>query len=83
MLYRTTINGMISQWAHLCITFIMVFLAVALLILLIDTLTEFFLFMKDLKMEKQEVKKNTKIMMAIHILRALVEGCIRKYCQKT
>ncbi|HDL8466783.1 TPA: EscU/YscU/HrcU family type III secretion system export apparatus switch protein [Yersinia enterocolitica] len=60
MLYRTTINGMISQWAHLCITFIMVFLAVALLILLIDTLTEFFLFMKDLKMEKQEVKKEYK-----------------------
>ncbi|HDL6961213.1 TPA: EscU/YscU/HrcU family type III secretion system export apparatus switch protein [Yersinia enterocolitica] len=60
MLYRTTINGMIGQWAHLCITFITVFLAVALLILLIDTLTEFFLFMKDLKMEKQEVKKEHK-----------------------
>ena len=60
MLYRTTINGMIGQWAHLCITFIIVFLAVALIILLIDTLTEFFLFMKDLKMEKQEVKKEHK-----------------------
>lgn len=60
MLYRTTINGMIGQWAHLCITFIIVFLAVALLILLIDTVTEFFLFMKDLKMEKQEVKKEHK-----------------------
>lgn len=60
MLYRTTINGMIGQWAHLCITFIIVFLAVALLILLIDTMTEFFLFMKDLKMEKQEVKKERK-----------------------
>ncbi|EPZ8123984.1 EscU/YscU/HrcU family type III secretion system export apparatus switch protein [Yersinia enterocolitica] len=60
MLYRTTINGMIGQWAHLCITFIIVFLAVSLLILLIDTLTEFFLFMKDLKMEKQEVKKEHK-----------------------
>lgn len=60
MLYRTTINGMIGQWGHLCITFIIVFLAVALLILLIDTLTEFFLFMKDLKMEKQEVKKEHK-----------------------
>lgn len=60
MLYRTTINGMISQWAQLCITFIIVFLAVALLVLLIDTLTEFFLFIKDLKMEKQEVKKEHK-----------------------
>lgn len=60
MLYRTTINGMIGQWAHLCITFIIVFLSVALIILLIDTLTEFFLFMKDLKMEKQEVKKEHK-----------------------
>ncbi|MFJ1228816.1 EscU/YscU/HrcU family type III secretion system export apparatus switch protein [Yersinia proxima] len=60
MLYRTTINGMIGQWGSLCITFIIVFLAVALIILLIDTLTEFFLFMKDLKMEKQEVKKEHK-----------------------
>ncbi|CNH89652.1 EscU/YscU/HrcU family type III secretion system export apparatus switch protein [Yersinia mollaretii] len=60
MLYRTTINGMIGQWAHLCISFIVVFLAVALLVLLVDTLTEFFLFIKDLKMEKQEVKKEHK-----------------------
>lgn len=60
MLYRTTINGMINQWAHLCIVFIVVFLAVALLVLIIDTLTEFFLFIKDLKMEKQEVKKEYK-----------------------
>ncbi|MBS3050404.1 EscU/YscU/HrcU family type III secretion system export apparatus switch protein [Enterobacter mori] len=60
MNYRNTLNGMINQWVHLCIVFIVVFLAVALIVLLIDTLTEFFLFIKDLKMEKQEVKKEHK-----------------------
>lgn len=60
MLYRTVINGMIKQWASLSTTFIMVFLAVALLIIVIDMITEFFLFIKNLKMEKQEVKKEYK-----------------------
>lgn len=60
MISRTTLNGMIGEWGHLCITFIIVFLAVALVVLLIDTLTELFLFIKDLKMEKQEVKKEHK-----------------------
>ncbi|OAT51381.1 EscU/YscU/HrcU family type III secretion system export apparatus switch protein [Providencia heimbachae] len=60
MLYRTMINGMIQQWVSLCITFIIVFLAVALLIILVDAIAEFFLFIKNLKMEKQEVKKEYK-----------------------
>ncbi|EJD6601903.1 EscU/YscU/HrcU family type III secretion system export apparatus switch protein, partial [Providencia rettgeri] len=41
-------------------TFIVVFLSVALLIILVDMITEFFLFIKNLKMEKQEVKKEYK-----------------------
>lgn len=60
MLYRTMINGMISQWVNLCVTFIIVFLAVALIIILVDALAEFFLYIKNLKMEKQEVKKEYK-----------------------
>lgn len=60
MLYRTTIEGMIQQWADLSTTFIIVFLAVALLIIVVDMITEFFLFIKNLKMEKQEVKKEHK-----------------------
>lgn len=56
MLYRTTIEGMIRQWANLSTTFVIVFLAVALLIIIVDMVTEFFLFIKNLKMEKQEVK---------------------------
>lgn len=60
MLYRTTIEGMIQQWADLSTTFIIVFLAVALLIIIVDMITEFFLFIKNLKMEKQEVKKEHK-----------------------
>lgn len=59
-LYLATLNGMIGQWVHLCIVFIIMFLAVALIVLLADTLTEFFLFIKDLKMEKQEVKREHK-----------------------
>nr|ELR5134045.1 EscU/YscU/HrcU family type III secretion system export apparatus switch protein [Providencia rettgeri] len=60
MLYRTVIDGMIHQWASLSTTFIVVFLSVALLIILVDMITEFFLFIKNLKMEKQEVKKEYK-----------------------
>lgn len=60
MLYRTVLDGMIRQWVSLSTTFIVVFLAVALLIIVIDMITEFFLFIKNLKMEKQEVKKEHK-----------------------
>lgn len=60
MLYRTTINGMTTQWISLCIVFVFVFLAVALIIVLVDAIAEFFLFIKNLKMEKQEVKKEYK-----------------------
>ncbi|USR65195.1 EscU/YscU/HrcU family type III secretion system export apparatus switch protein [Providencia stuartii] len=60
MLYRTVLDGMIQQWVSLSTTFIVVFLAVALLIIVIDMITEFFLFIKNLKMEKQEVKKEHK-----------------------
>ncbi|WP_369309487.1 EscU/YscU/HrcU family type III secretion system export apparatus switch protein [Providencia rettgeri] len=60
MLYRTMLDGMIHQWASLSTTFIIVFLAVALLIIVVDMITEFFLFIKNLKMEKQEVKKEHK-----------------------
>ncbi|HDN2512164.1 TPA: EscU/YscU/HrcU family type III secretion system export apparatus switch protein [Providencia rettgeri] len=60
MLYRAVIDGVIQQWVNLSTTFVMVFLAVALLIILVDMITEFFLFIKNLKMEKQEVKKEYK-----------------------
>lgn len=60
MLYRAALDGMISQSANLSTTFIIVFLAVALLIIFVDMITEFFLFIKNLKMEKQEVKKEYK-----------------------
>lgn len=60
MLYRTTINGMMDKWVTLCIIFVFVFLAVAIIIVLVDAIAEFFLFIKNLKMEKQEVKKEHK-----------------------
>ncbi|MDV5227722.1 EscU/YscU/HrcU family type III secretion system export apparatus switch protein [Providencia rettgeri] len=60
LLYRGTINGMIYHWVELCVTFVEVFLGVALLIIVVDVITEFFLFIKGLKMEKQEVKKEYK-----------------------
>lgn len=60
MLYRTTINGMMSSWVTLCILFVFVFLVVAVFIVVIDAIAEFFLFIKNLKMEKQEVKKEVK-----------------------
>lgn len=60
LLYRSTINGVIYQWVELCVTFVVVFLGVALFIIVVDAITEFFLFIKGLKMEKQEVKKEYK-----------------------
>lgn len=51
---------MIYHWVNLCVTFVVVFLGVALFIIVIDVITEFFLFIKGLKMEKQEVKKEYK-----------------------
>lgn len=60
LLYRGTINGMIYHWVELCVTFVVVFLGIALFIIVIDVITEFFLFIKGLKMEKQEVKKEYK-----------------------
>ncbi|AJI95342.1 surface presentation of antigens protein spaS [Yersinia ruckeri] len=60
MLYHAGLEEMITQWGRLCIIFIFVFLASSLILLLLDTLAELFLFIKDLKMEKQEVKKEYK-----------------------
>lgn len=40
--------------------FFFVFLAVAIVIVMVDAIAEFFLFIKNLKMEKQEVKKEQK-----------------------
>lgn len=82
MLYRTVIDGMIHQWASLSTTFIVVFLSVALLIILVDMITEFFLFIKNLKMEKQEVKKEYKDNEGDLILKVHVEGCIKSCYQK-
>ncbi|CAI1903624.1 Surface presentation of antigens protein spaS [Serratia quinivorans] len=60
MLYRASIEGVIQQWGRLCVIFVFFFLGVALILLLMDTLAELFLFIKELKMEKQEVKKEHK-----------------------
>lgn len=60
MLYQAQLSEMIEQWSWLCVVFIFVFLSSSLILLLLDTLAEIYLFIKDLKMEKQEVKKEYK-----------------------
>lgn len=54
------IEQLIARWNQLTLTFVFLFLGVALILLLLDTMAELYLFVKELKMEKQEVKKEHK-----------------------
>lgn len=59
-LHHSSVSVIIFQWGELCLNFVALFLGMSLIIILIDAVTEYFLFIKGLKMEKQEVKKEYK-----------------------
>lgn len=51
------VNSIVLLWCDLLFSFLMYCLAVLIMIILLDYISEYFLFMKDMKMEKQEVKR--------------------------
>lgn len=54
------LNALLLIWASLLISFIYYCISFVLLIIVLDLLAEYFIFMKDMKMDKQEVKKEYK-----------------------
>lgn len=57
---NASIAGIIGIWGKLIISLVMISLACAILILILDALAELFLYLKDLRMDKQEVKREYK-----------------------
>ncbi|WP_277620443.1 EscU/YscU/HrcU family type III secretion system export apparatus switch protein [Chromobacterium sphagni] len=51
---------MAGVWRELLLSLVLTCLGCIVLILLLDAITEYFLFMKDMKMDKQEVKREMK-----------------------
>ncbi|MDC5886298.1 EscU/YscU/HrcU family type III secretion system export apparatus switch protein [Proteus mirabilis] len=60
LVYRADLWIVIREWSGLTLRFICLFLLLSLLLLLIDTVAEFLLHLKDMKMEKHEVKQEYK-----------------------
>lgn len=57
---HATIPEMIGIWGKLIVSLVMISLTCAAIILLLDALAELFLYLKDLRMDKQEVKREHK-----------------------
>ncbi|WP_337230431.1 EscU/YscU/HrcU family type III secretion system export apparatus switch protein, partial [Proteus terrae] len=62
LLYRSGLNQVIDKWGSLVVSFIFVFFILSLPILILNIITDFFLFLKDMMMEKHEVKQENKNM---------------------
>lgn len=58
-LYGTPAN-LATVWRELLLSLVLTCLGCIALIVVLDTLAEYFLFMKDMKMEKEEVKREMK-----------------------
>lgn len=58
--YRTDIAGLISVWLMIVLKSVLVFIAWSFLVLLADLVAEYFLYFKNLKMDKHEVKQERK-----------------------
>ncbi|WP_109400088.1 EscU/YscU/HrcU family type III secretion system export apparatus switch protein [Proteus sp. TJ1640] len=61
-LYRSGLNQVIDKWGSLVVSFIFVFFILSLPVLILNIITDFFLFLKDMMMEKHEVKQENKNM---------------------
>lgn len=57
---NTSVLGLIPIWKSLLLDLVWTWLGCIVLILLLDALAEFFLYLKELKMDKQEVKQEWK-----------------------
>lgn len=61
-LYRSGLNIVIDKWCSLVVSFIFVFFILSIPILILNIIADFFIFMKDMMMEKHEVKQENKNM---------------------
>ncbi|HFT1247926.1 TPA: EscU/YscU/HrcU family type III secretion system export apparatus switch protein [Escherichia coli] len=60
VLYHADMGGLIINWVSLAVKAVLVFIGWSLFVLLADFIVEYFLHIKDLKMEKHEVKQERK-----------------------
>lgn len=62
ILYRADLEGVIDKWCSLVVSFIFIFFILSIPILILNIIADFFLFIKDMMMEKHEVKQEHKNM---------------------
>ncbi|QAV22728.1 EscU/YscU/HrcU family type III secretion system export apparatus switch protein [Proteus hauseri] len=62
LLYRSSLEQVIDKWCSLVVNFIFVFFVLSIPIIILNIIADFFLFMKDMMMEKHEVKQENKNM---------------------
>lgn len=62
LLYRSSLNQVIEKWCALVVQFIFIFFVLSTPILILNIIADFFLFIKDMMMEKHEVKQENKNM---------------------
>lgn len=62
LLYRSSLDQVIEKWCSLVVQFIFIFFILSIPILILNIIADFFLFIKDMMMEKHEVKQENKNM---------------------
>ncbi|MBG3081258.1 EscU/YscU/HrcU family type III secretion system export apparatus switch protein [Proteus mirabilis] len=62
ILYRSSLNIIVDKWCSLVVNFVFVFFILSIPILILNIIADFFIFMKDMMMEKHEVKQEYKNM---------------------
>ncbi|WP_100158975.1 EscU/YscU/HrcU family type III secretion system export apparatus switch protein [Proteus columbae] len=62
LLYRSNLAQVIEKWCSLVVQFIFIFFVLSIPILILNIIADFFLFLKDMMMEKHEVKQENKNM---------------------
>ena len=62
LLYCSSLPQIIDKWCSLVVSFIFVFFILSIPILILNILADFILFIKDMMMEKHEVKQENKNM---------------------
>lgn len=62
LLYRSSLDQVVEKWCSLVVSFILIFFVLSIPILILNILADFFIFMKDMMMEKHEIKQENKNM---------------------
>lgn len=62
LLYRSNLNIVVEKWSSVVVDFVFIFFILSLPLLTLNIIADFFLFMKDMMMEKHEIKQENKNM---------------------